>query len=61
MKLKLNTIILLSSCLIKLCTSDYWETDYEISLQDKDWSLQLVGDPDILISKYLLTQNKLFS
>lgn len=54
MKLKLNTIILLFSSLIKLCTSDYWETDYEISLQDKEWSLQLVGDPDILISKYHL-------
>ena len=51
MKLKLSTFILLSSFLIKLCTSDYWETDYEISLQDKEWSLQLVGDPDILISK----------
>ena len=55
MKFKLNTIILFSS-LIKLCTSDYWETDYEISLEDKQWTLQLVGDPDIIISKYSETQ-----
>ena len=50
MRFRLNIIILLSS-LIKLSTSDYWETDFEISLQGKEWNLQLVDDPNILISK----------
>ena len=32
-------------------SAEFFDWDYEISLQDKSWTPVLVGEPNILISK----------